>query len=114
MLPKKNLILKKCRYIFAEPLQSNLLVRFYRFLTPNKRTVDEKPLRRKDIGFICKSFKGLPTVKYYGFLTIPFSILGISNSKIEYLDNLILNKFKLGRFLAWSIIITNIDANNNL
>lgn len=111
---KKKSSTNNCKYLFAEPLQSNLFIRLYRFLTPHKRTKDERPLTINDVKFIQNSFKGINHSKYYGFLTIPFSFLGISNYVIEYIDNLILNKFKLGKYLAWSIIITNINANSNL
>ena len=105
---KKKGCLNNPKYVFAEPLESNLLIRFYRFLTPHQRTKDEKPLTHKNIKYIQNGFGGSIKLKYYGFLTIPFSFLGISANFIELADNLILNKFGLGRLLAWSIIITNL------
>lgn len=93
--------------LFGEPLSGNPLIRIYRYLTPHLRTPDEKPLTGKDIKFIKKSFDNV-TVDYYGFFTLIFAILLKRHSPLaRSLDKLFLNKFKLGRFLAWSCIIKN-------
>ena len=95
--------------IFIEPLGTNPFINFYRKLTPKSRTVDEHPLIFKDLNYI-KNVLGTITVKYYGFLSVVF-IMFYPNPKksIIYricttLDNWMF-KFKLFRFLAWSVLI---------
>ena len=102
-----------CRYIFAEPLVGPFYIRLYRFFTPNQRTIDEQPLRLKDLNLIEEAFIGPHYRKYYGFISIPFAFLGIGNKIIEKLDDIILNKLNLGSILAWSVILTNINKNIN-
>ncbi len=99
---------KNCKYIFAEPMVGPFYIRLYRFFTPNLRTVDEQPLRIKDIKLIENSFLGKKNRIYYGFLTIPFALIGIKSKLIETLDYFILNKLRLGRILAWAVIISNV------
>jgi len=95
------------KILFGEPLAGNPLIRFYRYLTPSLRTPDERPLRNKDIDFIKKSFKNVE-VNYYGFVTLIFAILFRKHSLFaRKCDEVILNKLKLGKYLAWSCIIKN-------
>ena len=44
------------KILFGEPLSGNPLIRLYRYLTPQLRTPDERPLSGKDIKFIKNSF----------------------------------------------------------
>lgn len=93
--------------IFAEPLSGNVLIRFYRYITPHLRTPDERPLSRRDIKIILKSFPSV-RIKYYGFLTlIPAVLTGRTFLSIEKLDSFILNTLRLGPLLAWSCIISD-------
>ena len=67
-------VLKKDgKVVFFEPLDNNPVGRIVRFLTPNARTDDEKPLRFFELNefrkrFVCKEY-------YEGFLSVPFGIL---------------------------------------
>jgi len=54
---------------FIEPLNTNPLIRLYRKLTPDVRTIDEQPLRIKDIKLIKKLFPATE-INYYSFLTL--------------------------------------------
>tara|TARA_B100001250_G_scaffold414037_1_gene450339 strand:- start:2418 stop:3131 length:714 start_codon:yes stop_codon:yes gene_type:complete len=103
----KRVLKKDGKVIFGEPLAGNLLIRIYRYLTPNLRTPDEEPLSNKDINFVKKSFKNV-TVNYYGFITLIFAILGRKYSPFaKRCDDLILNRLRLGKYLAWACIIRN-------
>jgi len=102
VLNEKNLI------VFGEPLAGNPLINLYRWLTPSLRTPDEQPLSYADLTWIKNSFSGA-TITYYGFFTLIAAILGIKQGRKYFraADRLILNKLKLGRFLAWACIIHN-------
>ncbi len=98
------------KVLFGEPLGGNPLIQLYRFLTPHMRTPDEKPLSSKDIRFVRDSFKGV-TIRYFGFLSlIPAITLNRHSALAEKLDDFILNKLKLGPFLAWACLIENIHS----
>ena len=95
--------------IFVEPLGTNPIINFYRFLTPKSRSIDEHPLMFKDLDLIKEHFKHTK-IKYFGFLTVVFYLFYKNPEKsfffniLSKLDNFIF-KFKYFRFLAWSIII---------
>ncbi len=55
--------------LFWEPLGHNPIINFYRWLTPNKRTDDEHPLKRSDIETIRRHFPDLK-MHYFGLLTL--------------------------------------------
>jgi len=101
----KRLLKSNGRILFGEPLNCNIFINMYRFFTPAIRTADERPLSRKDIQFIYRNFPNLK-IKYYGFLTLFFSIFDLDSPLlVHYLDNILLNKARLGKFLAWSVLI---------
>ena len=105
----KRVLSPNGKVIFGEPLAGNPLIQIYRFLTPNLRTPDEKPLKSKDLKYVRNSFEGI-SVKYFGFLTILVAILMNRHSILaERLDDLLLNKLKLGPFLAWACLIENVS-----
>lgn len=93
--------------MFGEPLDGNVLIKLYRRLTPKIRTKDERPLSGGDLAILNKYFGPL-VVTYYGFLTLGPALFGArSPPVIHELDNVILNKLGLGRFLAWACILSN-------
>ena len=55
--------------IFREPLGTNPLFQFYRFLTPSARTVDERPFTVTDLRLMA-SFFDLQKVQWFGFTNI--------------------------------------------
>jgi len=95
--------------VFIEPMATNPLINFYRFLTPKSRSHDEHPLTNKDLNYI-KSRFGNFKIRYYGFFTLIF-ILFYKNpeSKIfkflAQIDYFFLNNNFL-KNLAWAVIIT--------
>lgn len=91
--------------VFGEPLAGNPLINLYRKLTPSLRTPDEQPLRHSDIMYIKDTFPGTK-IFYYGFFTLIASMLGLKVSLFfRSLDHIFLNKFRLGRYLAWACLI---------
>jgi len=94
--------------VFGEPLAGNPFINLYRRLTPSLRTPDEQPLKHVDLVWIKNSFAGA-SITYYGFFTLISAILGIKSGRKYFrtADNFVLNKLKLGRFLAWACIIHN-------
>jgi len=99
--------------MFAEPLDSNLIINVYRYLTPNIRTPEERPLSKRDLDILKSSFKSIK-IKYFGFLTLFFSIFNINPPKIIHLiDNFLLNYTFIGKYIAWSCLIyTDYEKNN--
>lgn len=95
---------------FIEPLDTNLLIKLYRKMTPKARTVDEQPLRRKDIKLI-KTLFPEAEIDYY----ICFSLLAVPFRKKKYfskmlkvlncIDRIILSKRSPFRWFAWTCSI---------
>ena len=103
----QRVLINKGQIVFGEPLAGNPLINFYRLLTPSIRSEDEQPLRHKDIKYIQQSFSNVSIV-YYGFFTLIFAVLRLPTSGLaKSMDDLFLNKLKMGRFLAWACIIHN-------
>ena len=94
--------------VFGEPLAGNPLINLYRRLTPSLRTKDERPLNHAHLVRIKNSFPGA-SIKYYGFFTLISAVLGIKVGRKYFrtADKFVLNRLKLGRFLAWACIIHN-------
>lgn len=106
----KRVLSAEGKVLFGEPLAGNPLIQLYRFMTPNLRTPDEKPLRAKDIQYVKESYEGV-TVTYYGFITLIVAILFNKHSKLAAkFDNFILNKLKFGPYLAWACLIENLET----
>jgi SAM-dependent methyltransferase len=96
--------------IFYEPLGTNIFFNLYRKMTPEVRTIDEQPLRIKDIKLI-KSFFSKAEISYYCFLpllAVPFKNFNIFDKLLKILyffDKILLNKYSLFKWLAWQCII---------
>jgi len=69
-----NRVLKKGgRALFKEPLAANPLLKFFRILTPQARTIDEKPLTSEDIAKIESIWHTQST--YYGLVSAPLAMI---------------------------------------
>lgn len=96
--------------LFIEPLGTNPLINLYRKFTPKSRSKDEHPLKNKDFIALKKKYKDVK-IKYYGFFTLIFFPF-YKNPRESFLFNILkkldqfLFKFKIFRFLAWSVLIT--------
>jgi ubiquinone/menaquinone biosynthesis C-methylase UbiE len=92
--------------IFDEPLGSNPFINLYRKLTPNIRTPDEQPLRKKEIALIMEIFPGTK-LRFYSFLTllaVPFRNRSYFTRMYTFLakaDSHLLNPRSPFRWLAW-------------
>ena len=56
--------------LFREPLGTNPVFEFYRFLTPRARTVDERPFTFADLATMDKYFELQNGVRWFGFTNI--------------------------------------------
>src|SRR6185437_214967 len=68
----KRVLKRHGRAIFEEPLGHNPLLRLYRWMTPNARTADEKPLHNDDLNWISSIFA--TKVQFYGLLSLPTAL----------------------------------------
>ncbi|MDR0455074.1 MAG: methyltransferase domain-containing protein [Treponema sp.] len=100
-------ILKKDGYaFFTEPLNTNPIIKLYRKLTPDARTIDEQPLRIKDIKLIKALFPNTE-ISYFSFFTLlatPFhtsKCFYVILSALSFMDKIILNKRSPFKWLAW-------------
>ena len=98
------------KFLFIEPLGTNPLIRLYRKLTPNSRSIDEHPLVDNDFNLINDHFNKIK-VKYYGFLTLvffPFYSSPKNSIIFKILKNVDQSLFniKLFKKLAWSVLIS--------
>jgi SAM-dependent methyltransferase len=96
--------------IFFEPLGMNPIITLYRKLTPEARTVDERPFTKKDINQIKEIFPNAK-IRYYSFFTlfaIPFRN-SIFFKKIlfimDFIDKIILNNCSPFKYMAWYCLI---------
>lgn len=100
----KRLIKSDGKMIFGEPLSANPFINLYRKITPRIRTKDEKPLSNGDIKKLAEKLN--LSVHYYGFLTIAPTIVGKKPNKTLFrVDNFILNRLKLGKWIAWACLL---------
>ena len=106
LIELKRILKKDGVAFFTEPLDTNPFIKLYRKLTPNARSIDEQPLRIRDIKLI-KSIFPNTKVYYFSFLALlatPFykskcftGILAI----LSFFDKIILNKASPFKWLAW-------------
>ena len=76
-LPEISRVLKdKGELIFREPLGTNLIFQLYRWLTPQARTIDERPFTFSDISKMKKNFN-LVDVNWFGFTSILSSFVKV-------------------------------------
>lgn len=97
------------KFLFTEPLGTNPLINFYRKLTPNSRSKDEHPLKKKDFELIQEKF-GKVDIKYYGLLTLiffPFYFSPRNSYIFKILKNVDQFLFKIDIFkkFAWTVLI---------
>jgi len=95
--------------VFVEPLGHNPLINLYRALTPRLRTVDEHPLRQKDIRLLEKFFNDVEVEYFFLFtlLAVPFRRMVFFSRMCGVLgsiDNAIF-QIPFVRKYAWMVII---------
>ena len=97
-----------------EPMALNPIIAFYRYLTPSMRTVDEHPLKPKDIkilrdnyqeveikGFVLTSLLSMVWV----FLPNVFDMKTKTYNTLERLDKILLKSFPFLNYLCWATVI---------
>ena len=95
---------------FFEPLDTNLIIKMYRKMTPEARTVDEQPLRKKDIKLI-KSLFPKTEIRYYFFLSllaVPFRNHKVFPRILQilfFMDRILLSKNSPVKWLGWCCTI---------
>ena len=96
--------------IFFEPLGMNPAIALYRKLTPEARTVDERPFTKKDINQIKEIFPNAK-IRYYSFFTlfsVPFRKLKFSSKILfimDFIDKIALSKYSPLKYMAWICLI---------
>ena len=101
----------KC--IFMEPLDHNPFINFFRLLTPNRRTEDEKPLSIDMIKSFEKTFSKVNIYGYHLFALLAYSFFVLKAYKLfrfslKYLtmvDNTIFKVFPGLQKYCWGVII---------
>ena len=100
-------ILKNEGYaFFIEPLDTNPLIKLYRKLTPKARTIDEQPLRIRDIKLIKTIFPNTE-ILYFSFFSLLAAPLRKSKcflailSVLYFFDKILLCKWSPFKWLAW-------------
>jgi ubiquinone/menaquinone biosynthesis C-methylase UbiE len=63
------------RVLMYEPLAGNPLLKIFRLITPNARTVDERPFTANDIKTLCGNEKWRSEAVYCGLLEAPVAML---------------------------------------
>ena len=107
---------KKGKIIMWEPMGTNPFINIFRFLTPQFRTIDEKPLDFKSISYIRSIFpktkvqlhtiSSLLLLPLYIFYRIKYlnPMIRIIVNNVGYIDSF-LGKIPIVRRLAWNILI---------
>jgi 2-polyprenyl-3-methyl-5-hydroxy-6-metoxy-1,4-benzoquinol methylase len=99
--------------IFAEPLEGNPFISFYRKLTPQYRTPDEHPLKISDFAPYVKEFSNFSHEEFYLTALIPlflsnFKLFSIFNKlfiPLKKFDKFLLSNFNFLRNWAWYSIL---------
>jgi SAM-dependent methyltransferase len=110
LLEIKRILKEGGRAIFIEPLSTNPVIELYRKLTPDKRTLDEQPLRLRDIRLIKKIFPRTK-IEYIGFFTllaVPLRNMRRFNSILNVLykiDAIVLHRRSPLKLLAWCCLL---------
>jgi len=96
--------------VFVEPLGHNVLINWFRILTPGLRTKHEHPLKLKDLRYMKNRFRQMEVNYYYLFPLLAIFLKGFAAfaeilKGLEYLDNKIFNLLPFSKRYAWQILI---------
>jgi len=96
--------------VFVEPLGHNVLINWFRILTPGLRTKHEHPLKLKDLRYMKNRFRQMEVNYYYLFSLLAIFLKGFAAfaeilKGLEYLDNKIFNLLPFSKRYAWQILI---------
>ena len=111
VIPELHRILKpNGKFIFIEPLGINPLIIYFRNKTPDLRTIDEKPLRIKDLKLI-KSFFSSVKYSFFDLATLALPVLfGHKFNKraikiFRQFDHLIFSLVPFLKYYSWQVLI---------
>jgi hypothetical protein len=100
--------------VMLEPMAYNPIIAVYRFFTPKMRTVDEQPLRPKDIKTLKKHFgeviiNGFVLTSLFSLVLtyLPFSVMA-RDKAFNFLEKIDTSLLKICPFLGyfcWSAVI---------
>jgi len=106
----KRILTTDGKAIFIEPLGTNPVIALYRKLTPQARTVDERPFTKRDINQIKKIFPNVK-IRYYSFFTlfsVPFRNFKFFSKILfimDFIDKIALSKYSPLKYMAWICLI---------
>lgn len=105
----RRILNKTGHAVFIEPLDHNPIIKLYRKLTPEMRTIDEHPLKISDIELLRNYFHNIE-VEYFSLFTmlaVPFRNYSFFNTIYNFLGNLDKFVFRSAfiRKNAWTVII---------
>ena len=98
------------RAVFVEPLGHNPVINVYRRFTPKMRTVDEHPLRRRDLLIASRFFESveLETFQLLTLAAVPFRRTALFNRMVALftaLDRGLLRRRSPLKWLAWVCVL---------
>lgn len=99
--------------VFLEPLAHNPLVKLYRWLTPRRRTPDERPLSWAQVSGFARGFQESEHWEFclLALLAVPLAVFpsrGLFRAVLKILqraDRLLLSKFSFLRRYCWITVI---------
>jgi ubiquinone/menaquinone biosynthesis C-methylase UbiE len=102
------------RALFIEPLSHNIFLRFFRWLTPNRRTPTEQPMSVSQIRDFTRAFQWGEYRGHHLFSIFPQGILWLTGSQglfkaslrlTETIDRVLLKMFPFLQRYCWAAII---------
>ncbi|MCH7520340.1 MAG: class I SAM-dependent methyltransferase [Candidatus Marinimicrobia bacterium] len=96
--------------IFLEPLGHNPFINLYRKFTPSLRTVDEHPLRQKDLKFIETRFASSEFYYFHLFSLLAIPLRGLPGfeylvKKLDRIDRFVFARLPWLRKEAWIVVM---------
>lgn len=102
------------RVRMVEPMALNPIIAFYRYLTPSMRTVDEHPLKPKDIKILRENFQEVEIKGFiltsllsliWTFLPNVFNLRMKSYNTLESFDKVVLKLLPFLNYVCWATVI---------
>lgn len=110
----QQVLKRKGKFGFIEPLATNPVIQLYRYLTPLDRTPDEHPFKSSDLRLFSKRFHNVHFKFLYALTLLSFPIRILTNNDkfffkvfnfLNRADELLIN-IPGYRVLCWDVIIT--------
>lgn len=110
----RRVLKPKGKFTVLEPLGTNPLINFYRWLTPNSRTSDEHPLVNKDLETFEHYFPEFRSQYFYCLSILAYFYRMLDDDERRFvkvfsflneLDGLLLKQIAPYRYLCWDILL---------